>query len=150
MLVWAPLIHQILQDIMVGFIGLTPRFPMEGEYRFMARLIILFSIGIVSCSWTQDRIRRTGLPVFFTPPQNRSKVCTKSWILFCSQKRLCRHFRWMAEHEVDGALLQRFASQCDLESGNGEIRRIRDEVGDRVREAAEKEGRTFAIMYAFL
>jgi hypothetical protein len=53
----------------------------------------------------------------------------------------------MAEHGVDGAFLQRFASQCDLEAGSEGIRRIRDEVGDRVREAAEKEGRVFAIMW---
>jgi hypothetical protein len=58
-----------------------------------------------------------------------------------------RHFRWMAEHGVDGAFLQRFAGQCDLEAGNHGIRRLRDEVGGRVREAAEKEGRVFAIMY---
>jgi hypothetical protein len=52
----------------------------------------------------------------------------------------------MAEHGVDGAFLQRFLGQCDLEKGNEGIRRIRDEVGDRVREAAEEEGRVFAIM----
>lgn len=57
-----------------------------------------------------------------------------------------RHFHWMAEHGVDGAFLQRFAGETDLEAGNEGMRRIRDEVGDRVREAAEKEGRVFAIM----
>ena len=60
---------------------------------------------------------------------------------------LKRHFHWMARHGVDGAFLQRFAGQCDLESGNEGIRRIRDEVGERVREAAEQEGRVFAIMW---
>ena len=53
----------------------------------------------------------------------------------------------MAQHGVDGAFLQRFAGQCDIEAGHEGIRRLRDEVGDRVREAAEKEGRVFAIMY---
>ncbi|GLB36755.1 putative xylosidase arabinosidase [Lyophyllum shimeji] len=69
--------------------------------------------------------------------------------LFSSRhpKTVQRHFHWMAEHGVDGAFLQRFASQCDVEAGNEGIMRIRDEVGDRVREAAEKEGRVFAIMY---
>jgi hypothetical protein len=52
----------------------------------------------------------------------------------------------MAQHSVDGAFLQRFATQVDIEMGNEGIMRIRDEVGDRVREAAEKEGRVFAIM----
>ena len=56
----------------------------------------------------------------------------------------------MAEHGVDGAFLQRFAGQCDLESGNEGIMRIRDEVGDRVKDAAEKEGRVFAIMCVLL
>ncbi|OBZ78726.1 hypothetical protein A0H81_00270 [Grifola frondosa] len=53
----------------------------------------------------------------------------------------------MALHGVDGAFLQRFAGQTDLETGNEGIRKLRDEVGDRVKEAAEKEGRVFAIMY---
>ncbi|KAF8168497.1 hypothetical protein B0H34DRAFT_61646 [Crassisporium funariophilum] len=69
--------------------------------------------------------------------------------LFSSRnaKTVQRHFHWMAEHGVDGAFLQRFAGQCDLELGNEGVMRIRDEVGDRVREAAEREGRVFAIMY---
>lgn len=68
--------------------------------------------------------------------------------LFSSRhsKTVRRHFHWMALHGVDGAFLQRFAGQCDIEAGSA-MRRIRDEVGDRVREAAEAEGRVFAIMY---
>ncbi|KAJ7751879.1 hypothetical protein DFH07DRAFT_921881 [Mycena maculata] len=64
-----------------------------------------------------------------------------------------RHFRWMAEHGVDGAFLQRFVGQVDPEDGGnrdgryGGTRRLRDEVGERVREAAEAEGRVWAIMY---
>lgn len=53
----------------------------------------------------------------------------------------------MAKHGVDGAFLQRFATEVDVDAGRHGIRRIRDEVGDRVREAAEKEGRVFAVMY---
>ena len=53
----------------------------------------------------------------------------------------------MAQHGVDGAFLQRFAGQCEDRGENNGIRRIRDEVGDRVREAAEKNGRAYAIMY---
>jgi len=52
----------------------------------------------------------------------------------------------MAEYGVDGAFLQRFASETDVEAGGQGIRRIRDEVCNRVREAAEKEDRVFAIM----
>ena len=53
----------------------------------------------------------------------------------------------MARHSVDGAFLQRLAGQTDMDGGNERIRRMRDEVGDRVREAAEMEGRVFAIMW---
>ncbi|KAI8983325.1 hypothetical protein BD414DRAFT_418734 [Trametes punicea] len=69
--------------------------------------------------------------------------------LFSSRhpKTVQRHFHWMAQHGVDGAFLQRFLGQTDLEQGNEGIRNQRDEVGDRVMEAAEKEGRVFAIMY---
>ena len=49
---------------------------------------------------------------------------------------------------MDGFFLQRFVGQCDMapERDNEGIRRLRDEVGDVVRDAAEKEGRVFAIM----
>ncbi|KAL9716761.1 hypothetical protein Ac2012v2_001212 [Leucoagaricus gongylophorus] len=69
--------------------------------------------------------------------------------LFSSRnaKTVQRHFHWMAEYGVDGAFLQRFAGEIDIEAGGEGIRRIRDEVVDRVREATEKEGRVFAIMY---
>ncbi|KIL61791.1 hypothetical protein M378DRAFT_129485 [Amanita muscaria Koide BX008] len=69
--------------------------------------------------------------------------------LFSSRhpKTVQRHFHQMAEHGVDGAFLQRFLGQCDVERGTQGIRKIRDEVGERVKDAAEKEGRVFAIMY---
>ncbi|THV01292.1 hypothetical protein K435DRAFT_750477 [Dendrothele bispora CBS 962.96] len=66
-------------------------------------------------------------------------------LLFSSRhpKTVERHFHWMARHGVDGAFLQRFAGQCEHEG----LRKQRDEIGDNVRVAAEKEGRVFAIMY---
>ncbi|KAG7090571.1 hypothetical protein E1B28_009678 [Marasmius oreades] len=69
--------------------------------------------------------------------------------LFSSRnpKTVQRHFHWMAQHGIDGVFLQRFAGQCDIENGNTGIRRLRDEVGDCVKDAAEKEGRVFTIMY---
>ena len=70
--------------------------------------------------------------------------------LFSSRHRktVTRHFHWMAMHGVDGAFLQRFVGETDIDNGASGIRSIRDEVGDRVREAAEAEGRVFAIMCA--
>ncbi|KAG8836290.1 hypothetical protein FRC17_007440 [Serendipita sp. 399] len=62
-----------------------------------------------------------------------------------------RHFHWMARHGIDGAFLQRFAAQCEVDgnptSTTADLMRLRDEVLDRVREAAEKEHRAWAIMY---
>ncbi|KAF8627290.1 hypothetical protein AX17_006335 [Amanita inopinata Kibby_2008] len=83
------------------------------------------------------------------PAPGMKSATGEQLFLFSSRhpKTVQRHFHWMAEHGVDGAFLQRFAGQCDLEAGNYGIMRIRDEVGDRVKEAAEKEGRVFAIMY---
>jgi hypothetical protein len=51
----------------------------------------------------------------------------------------------MAEKGVDGVFLQRFVGLCDVAGGDGN-RRIRDEVGDNVQRAAEREGRVYAIM----
>ncbi|KAF7978939.1 hypothetical protein HWV62_44153 [Athelia sp. TMB] len=70
--------------------------------------------------------------------------------LFSSRHPLTvqRHFHWMAMHGVDGGFLQRFAGQVDFKEGeSSNMRDQRDEIGDRVREAAEKEGRVWAIMY---
>ncbi|KIK62413.1 hypothetical protein GYMLUDRAFT_223561 [Collybiopsis luxurians FD-317 M1] len=69
--------------------------------------------------------------------------------LFSSRhpKTVQRHFNWMARHSIDGVFLQRFLGVCDPEHQSKGIRRLRDEIGDRVREAAEKEGRVFALMY---
>ncbi|KAF8261524.1 hypothetical protein EI94DRAFT_1889880 [Lactarius quietus] len=60
----------------------------------------------------------------------------------------CRHFHWMAHNGVDGVFLQRFLGLCDIASGgNDGNRRIRDEIGEHVKNAAEREGRVYAIMY---
>ncbi|KAI0248087.1 hypothetical protein BJV78DRAFT_1285053 [Lactifluus subvellereus] len=70
--------------------------------------------------------------------------------LFSSRnpKTVQKHFHWMAENGVDGVFLQRFVGLCDMTGGGNEgNRRIRDEVGDNVQRAAEREGRVYAIMY---
>ncbi|KAH9994464.1 hypothetical protein BJV77DRAFT_994946 [Russula vinacea] len=70
--------------------------------------------------------------------------------LFSSRnpKTVQRHFHWMAESGVDGVFLQRFVGLCDIPPGGHDgNRRIRDEVGDHVQRAAEREGRVYAIMY---
>ena len=94
------------------------------------------------------------LPVLFEEPEDGRQVRYR-WIASLDVLAdfhtpwvyaVYRHFNWMAQHGVDGAFLQRFASECDGRGGNDGIRRIRNEVGERVREAAEKNGRAFAIM----
>ncbi|KXN83155.1 Serine/threonine-protein kinase-transforming protein raf [Leucoagaricus sp. SymC.cos] len=56
-----------------------------------------------------------------------------------------RHFHWMAEHGVDGAFLYRWAGWFG--EGQNIWRSLNDEMIDHVLEAAEKEGRVFAIEY---
>ncbi|CCA77856.1 hypothetical protein PIIN_00503 [Serendipita indica DSM 11827] len=74
-------------------------------------------------------------------------------LLFSSrnQATVNRHFHWMARHAIDGVFLQRFATQCEVDgnvnSPTADLMRLRDEVLDRVRAAAEKENRVWAIMY---
>ncbi|EIW86172.1 hypothetical protein CONPUDRAFT_114293 [Coniophora puteana RWD-64-598 SS2] len=62
-------------------------------------------------------------------------------------KTVQRHFHYMAQHGIDGVFLQRFLNQVDTTRQPPGIKRLRDEVGRVVRDAAEKEGRTFSIMY---
>lgn len=54
-----------------------------------------------------------------------------------------RHFRWMREHGIDGAFVQRFAN--GLRSAR--LRHPKDVVLAHAREAAHREGRAYAVMY---
>ncbi|QEH35536.1 hypothetical protein OJF2_40880 [Aquisphaera giovannonii] len=61
-------------------------------------------------------------------------------------KTILRHFRWMAEHEIDGAFAQHFL--VGLPGGPlAELHPARRRVLDRVAEAAEATGRAWAIAY---
>lgn len=67
--------------------------------------------------------------------------------LFSSRnaKTVRRHFRWLREHGLPGVFLQRFLSEVyQPEEG---LRVVRDQVGRNVREAAEKEGRVWSVMW---
>ena len=116
----------------------------------MARCLKLFTFRIVPSSRTENYNWRADVFILLTKCKDSTTVFISQLIPYLCLENLIfsfvRHFHWMAEHGVDGAFLQRFAGQCDLESGNQGIMRIRDEVGERVREAAEREGRVFAIM----
>ena len=63
--------------------------------------------------------------------------------LFSSRnaKTVSRHFRWMKEYEIDGALVQRFVGEIAGKRGGGEV------VLKNIMAAAEESGRTFAIEY---
>lgn len=61
----------------------------------------------------------------------------------CNKKTVLRHFQWMADYGIDGVFLQRFgASVRSTRSLNH-----RTLVTENVREAANRTGRTWAIMY---
>lgn len=66
--------------------------------------------------------------------------------LFSSRHPLtvARHFAWMRQHRLSGVFLQRFIEQVRKE---GDMLAWRDEIGERVKEAAEREGRVWAIMW---
>jgi hypothetical protein len=60
-----------------------------------------------------------------------------------------RHFHWLATHGIDGVFLKRYAAHVEVDgfpsSPLADLTRFRNEVTDRVREAAELEGRVWAI-----
>jgi hypothetical protein len=58
-------------------------------------------------------------------------------------KTVRRHFKWMKDYEIDGAVLERFASE--LRTPDRAVRP--DIVLNNVRSAAEAEGRGFLVMY---
>jgi hypothetical protein len=58
-------------------------------------------------------------------------------------KTVARHFRWMAEHGLDGVFLQRFLHEAILPVPGAH----RDQVTRNVMAAAETHGRVFAIEY---
>lgn len=54
-----------------------------------------------------------------------------------------RHFRWMREYGIDGAIVQRFAVELE----DPVFRRLRTTILNHCRTAAEKEDRVFSLMY---
>ncbi|KAG9016874.1 hypothetical protein FRB93_009404 [Tulasnella sp. JGI-2019a] len=62
-----------------------------------------------------------------------------------------RHFHLMAQHGIDGIFLMRLANECEVDGNSSSplasLMRISDETLDFVREAAEAEGRVWALMY---
>jgi hypothetical protein len=55
-----------------------------------------------------------------------------------------KHFEWMKTYGIDTAALQRFANEITPGSA---IKRFRDGIATRVRNAAEAQGRKFYVMY---
>ncbi|GIW97598.1 MAG: hypothetical protein KatS3mg111_0931 [Pirellulaceae bacterium] len=53
------------------------------------------------------------------------------------------HFRWMRQYGIDGAMVQRFANGLH----DPKLRHHKDVVLAHAREAANREGRTYAVMY---
>ena len=65
--------------------------------------------------------------------------------VFSSFKKatVLRHFAWMRQYGIDGAFVQRFASNLP----DPAARRQMDAVLDHCRDGAIREGRTFCVMY---
>jgi hypothetical protein len=66
-------------------------------------------------------------------------------VVFSSHHRVTvlRHFKWMRDHGIDGAFVQRFANGVKRES----MRHHKDVVLSNCREGANRGGRTYAVMY---
>ena len=60
-----------------------------------------------------------------------------------NRETVLRHFRWMREYGIDGAFVQRFANGVK----NEVLRKHKDVVLAHCREGANREGRTYAVMY---
>lgn len=60
-----------------------------------------------------------------------------------NKKTVLRHFQWMRDYGIDGAFLQRFANGLRRDDS----KRHKDKVLAHVREAANRNGRSFAVMY---
>ena len=60
-----------------------------------------------------------------------------------NRKTVVRHFRWMADYEIDGAFVQRFAHSLHDKTK----RYHKDKVLSSAREGANRYGRTYAVMY---
>jgi len=58
-------------------------------------------------------------------------------------KTVDRHFKWMADYGIDGAFLQRFATELKSPGGYDHLNAILDNV----RRGANAHGRTWSVMY---
>ncbi len=58
-------------------------------------------------------------------------------------KTVNRHFKWMADYGIDGAFLQRFATELKTPEGYDHLNAILDNV----RQGANANGRAWAVMY---
>ena len=60
-----------------------------------------------------------------------------------NRKTVLRHFKWMADYGIDGAFLQRFSNELT----DGKLYYHRNKVLSCVREGANRNGITYAVMY---
>ncbi len=60
-----------------------------------------------------------------------------------SAKTVNRHFKWMADYNLDGVFLQRFVNELS----DSRYKDFRDKVLQNVKTGAENYGRVFAVMY---
>jgi hypothetical protein len=60
-----------------------------------------------------------------------------------NQKTVLRHFQWMRDYGIDGAFLQRFATELSHEAQL----QNRNVVLENVQQGAEQTGRSYAVMY---
>lgn len=84
---------------------------------------------------TADELFETG---FTNDDGSKAKVFSSF-----QRETVLRHFRWMREYGIDGALVQRFANGLESPA----LRFHKDAVLSHCRLGANNEGRTYAVMY---
>jgi hypothetical protein len=63
------------------------------------------------------------------------------------KETVVRHFDWMRQYDIDGAFVQRFAVTINPDQPNGWQDQRTNRVLSNCREAANRSGRGFAVMY---
>ena len=113
------------------------------QHRPVARCMGLSGIRTLPCFASLSAEWGASSLVRIAYATDRAKVNDSPFVVEFSTRASDNHFHWMALHGVDGAFLHRCADRYRWSR-----RRLRNEIGDRVRLAAGLEGRVFAIIQA--
>ena len=146
----APLHPTLERQVVVGYQGWY-RTPGDGSgmgwWHYRGRPTELFEPGRLGIDYWPDVSEHTRGERFATafkhPDGSPAEVFSSHHPVTVG-----RHFRWMREHGIDAAFLQRFSAPMVADTPRAQMhRRAADNVLRHVQAGAEKHGRGFAVMY---